>query len=49
MRFGKQNLKIPKGTDPQSITYEQVLEWAAAEEKKGRKPKAKAKTPQTKK
>lgn len=49
VRFGKQNLKIPKGTDPQSITYEQVLEWAAAEEKKGRKPKAKAKTPRTKK
>lgn len=49
VRFGKLNLKIPKGTDPQSITYDQVLEWAAAEDKKGGKLKAKAKTSRAKK
>ncbi len=41
IRFGKQNIKIPKGTDPLTITYDQVLEWAAADEKKS-KPKARA-------
>lgn len=40
IRFGKQNVRIPKGTDIETITYEQVVDWAAAEEKK---PKAKAK------
>jgi len=38
IRFGKQNIKIPKGTEIDTITYQQVVEWAAADEKK---PKAK--------
>ncbi|MFD1770016.1 type I DNA topoisomerase [Sphingobacterium suaedae] len=33
VRFGKQNLKIPKGTDIEKITYEDVLKWAAADPK----------------
>lgn len=33
--FGKKNLKIPKGTEPQDITYEMCVEWEAkAPEKK---------------
>jgi len=39
IRFGKQNIKIPKGTEVSSITYEQVLEWSEADEKK---PKSRA-------
>ena len=27
--FGKKNVKIPKGTEPASLTYEQVLKLAA--------------------
>lgn len=38
VRFGKQNLKIPKGTEIEKITYEDVLKWAAAD------PKAKKST-----
>lgn len=34
IRLGKQNIKIPKGTDIQAITYEDVLTWAEADEKK---------------
>lgn len=45
IRFGKQNIKIPKGREAESITYEEVVEWAAADEKKpktrGRGAKAK--------
>lgn len=37
IRFGKQNLKIPKGTDIEKITYADVLKWAEAD------PKAKTK------
>ncbi|TJZ63402.1 type I DNA topoisomerase [Sphingobacterium olei] len=33
VRFGKQNLKIPKGTDVSAITYEEVLKWAASDPK----------------
>lgn len=33
IRFGKQNIKIPKGTEIDTITYQQVVEWAAADEK----------------
>lgn len=33
VRFGKQNLKIPKGTDVSAITYEEVLKWAEADPK----------------
>ncbi len=28
IRFGKQNVKIPKGTEVESITYEDVVKWA---------------------
>ncbi|MHC8948925.1 type I DNA topoisomerase [Sphingobacterium hungaricum] len=33
VRFGKQNLKIPKGTEVEKITYEDVLKWAEADPK----------------
>lgn len=37
IKAGKKNVKIPKGTDPKSLTLEQCLELAAkAPEKKGR-------------
>ena len=38
VRFGKQNLKIPKGTDVSAITYADVLKWAEEDPKA---PKAK--------
>lgn len=41
IRFGKQNIKIPKGTEIESITYQHVLDWAAADEKK---PKGRGRT-----
>ena len=47
IRFGKQNVKIPKGTDIEKITYEDVLKWAEADPKG--KAKAAAKTATTKK
>lgn len=37
IRLGKQNIKIPKGTEVETITYEDVLKWADAD------PKGKAK------
>lgn len=45
VRFGKQNLKIPKGTEVEKITYEDVLKWAeedtkSSPAKKGRATKA---------
>jgi len=43
VRFGKQNLKIPKGTEVESITYEDVLKWAEADAPKGKATKAGAK------
>lgn len=50
--FEKRNLKIPKGTDPNSITYEDVLRIAAETEDKpagrGRKAPAKAAAKPTK-
>ncbi|MFD2906807.1 type I DNA topoisomerase [Sphingobacterium anhuiense] len=36
IRFGKQNLKIPKGTEVEQITYEDVLKWAEADAPKGK-------------
>lgn len=36
IRFGKQNLKIPKGTEIEQITYEDVLKWAEADAPKGK-------------
>src|SRR5690606_24925087 len=47
IRFGKQNVKIPKGTDIDKITYEDVLKWAEADPKG--KAKAAAKTATAKK
>lgn len=51
VRFGKQNVKIPKDTDIDSITYDQVVEWAAATPVKGaaKKTTAKKTTAKTKK
>ena len=49
IRFGKQNLKIPKGTEIEQITYQDVLKWAeedsskAGGAKKGRTTRAKKK------
>ena len=37
IRFGKQNIKIPKGTEVQDISYADVLKWAEADGQKGRK------------
>lgn len=37
IRFGKQNIKIPKGTEVNDITYEDVVKWAAEDEKKPKK------------
>src|SRR5690606_39769937 len=39
VRFGKQNLKIPKGMEVDAITYADVLKWAEEDPKA---PKAKA-------
>ncbi len=36
VRFGKQNLKIPKGTDIDQITYADVLKWAEQDSKNGK-------------
>lgn len=33
IRLGKQNIKIPKGTEIEKITYEDVLKWADADPK----------------
>ncbi|RKO72885.1 type I DNA topoisomerase [Sphingobacterium puteale] len=41
IRFGKQNLKIPKGTEIEKISYEDVLKWAEADAPKGKTFKAK--------
>ena len=42
IRFGKQNIKIPKGTDIDAIQYEDVLKWAEADPKaKGGKSRRK--------
>jgi len=37
IRFGKQNVKIPKGTDIEKITYADVVKWSEAEEQKPKK------------
>lgn len=42
IRFGKQNLKIPKGTEVEKITYEDVLKWAEQDPPKGKATKTKA-------
>lgn len=42
IRFGKQNLKIPKGTEIENITYQDVLKWAESDAPKGKGAKAKA-------
>ncbi|GGM92744.1 DNA topoisomerase 1 [Dyadobacter beijingensis] len=52
--FGKKNVKIPKGTEPASLTYEQVLKLAAETPDKpagrgAKKPAAAAKAPAAKK
>ncbi len=37
IRFGKQNIKIPKGVEVQGITYADVLKWAEEDDKKPKK------------
>lgn len=37
VRLGKQNIKIPKDTAIETITYEDVLKWAEEDEKKPKK------------
>ncbi|WP_312136214.1 type I DNA topoisomerase [Sphingobacterium sp.] len=48
VRFGKQNLKIPKGTEVEKITYEDVLKWAEEDSKGGSAKKATRTTKTTK-
>lgn len=43
IRFGKQNIKIPKGTEVEKISYEDVLKWAEADAPKGKAAKSTAK------
>ncbi|MGJ1267384.1 type I DNA topoisomerase [Sphingobacterium spiritivorum] len=43
IRFGKQNIKIPKGTEVEKISYEDVLKWAEADAPKGKVVKSAAK------
>lgn len=43
VRLGKQNVKIPKGTDIEQITYEDVVKWADADPKGKSKAAAAAK------
>ncbi|MFC3197512.1 type I DNA topoisomerase [Parapedobacter deserti] len=42
IRFGKQNIKIPKGADVENIAYADVLKWAEADDKKPKKRGKKA-------
>ncbi|ERJ58082.1 type I DNA topoisomerase [Sphingobacterium paucimobilis] len=49
VRFGKQNLKIPKGTDVSAITYADVLKWAEEDTKGGKSAKKVTKRATTKK
>ena len=49
IRFGKQNLKIPKATDISAITYEDVLKWAAEDPKAAKATKKVVKKPAAKK
>lgn len=48
VRFGKQNLKIPKDTDISTISYDDVLKWAEADPKAAKTAKASVKTTKTK-
>ena len=38
IKFGKQNIKIPKGKEPKDLTYEEVAALAEASEKETKKP-----------
>lgn len=49
VRFGKQNLKIPKGTEVDKITYEDVLKWAEEDPKASKAAKKPTKKATTKK
>jgi DNA topoisomerase-1 len=44
VRFGKQNLKIPKGTEVEKITYADVLKWAEEDPKASKSAKKTTKT-----
>jgi len=46
VRFGKQNLKIPKGTEVEKITYEDVMKWDE-EDSKGSSAKKATRTTKT--
>lgn len=41
--IGKQNVKMPKGTDPLSVSIEQALQWGAEQEKPNKTTNAKGK------
>jgi DNA topoisomerase-1 len=41
--IGKQNVKMPKGTDPLSVSIEQALQWGAEQEKPNKTSNAKGK------
>ena len=41
--IGKQNVKMPKGTDPLSVSIEQALQWGAEQEKPNKTTSTKGK------
>lgn len=43
IRLGKQNIKIPKGTEVNDITYPDVLKWAESDDKKPKRKAARGK------
>jgi len=45
VKWGKVFATLPKGTEPESVTFEQAVEWANEKAAKGGKGKAKAKSP----
>lgn len=49
VRFGKQNIKIPKGTEIEQITYEDVVKWAEEDPKASKTIKKPAKKATAKK
>ncbi|HQY43076.1 MAG TPA: type I DNA topoisomerase [Paracoccaceae bacterium] len=45
VKWGKVFATLPKGTDPESVTFEQAVEWANEKAAKGGKGKAKTRAP----
>ena len=45
VKWGKVFATLPKGTDPESVTFEQAVEWANEKAAKGGKGKARSAAP----